>query len=56
MQEMLASLGPQIEEATQDVSKMMEIIEQVSLTWEEKGHGVYELLVCMERLLRMVVP
>lgn len=29
MQEMLASLGPQIEEASQDVSKMMELIEQV---------------------------
>ncbi|ROT81734.1 putative dynein heavy chain 12, axonemal isoform X5 [Penaeus vannamei] len=36
MQEMLASLGPQIEEATQDVSKMMEIIEQESLEVEER--------------------
>lgn len=30
MQEMLASLGPQIEEAAEGVSNMMQLIEQVS--------------------------
>nr|XP_045615668.1 dynein axonemal heavy chain 7-like isoform X1 [Procambarus clarkii] len=36
MQEMLASLGPQIEEASQDVSKMMELIEQESMEVEAR--------------------
>ncbi|KAK3858557.1 hypothetical protein Pcinc_035261, partial [Petrolisthes cinctipes] len=36
MQEMLASLGPQIEEASQDVSKMMQLIEQESCEVEAR--------------------
>ena len=31
MQELLASLGPQIDEAARDVSRMMALIEEVSL-------------------------